>query len=615
MLEPYLRRVSWPASLALWIVGCSTGGDGSEQALLAELESAKAACSSTADFESRACIQHCGRLVNTDDSDACVGGCTTDRAAASEACAEVNDVRVLACPPGSSCAFDADLCRSDAEDAFATCSVDCGEDPLDLRCRIACEQARASDEAACGFIAVRSQSGEVALPSLPDGEPADLTVLLDDTEIAVVEAADARAVEHRTRPVRLYLGQEGVEVTVTQLTHAFEFGFPVDFREFRETPEELEFYRSIASDHASLMVAETGLKWRALEPEPGAFQFELGDEELAWAETNGFKTKMHTLLWGNAPPFSTGSGTPGWLRERFPNTELSQAEREQLRGLIRTQAEAVVTRYRGRIDIYDVTNETLNLLTPWFADRLGQDIVGDLFTWVRAIDPGAQLVMNEWIVEVFTGLLTPTAAEVRDRVLELLAAGVPVDAVGQQAHFAPTVVFANGANLETADLTDRTRIDDYARALDTLAETGLPIHMTEVTFNTPAEPEQRAAQAEAIMRVWWGHESVEQIVFWSLWNRVAARSALQHGVFDDTTDGTPTRHGAAILSLMNDRWRTRTAQVTSEDGAIELRATLGSYVAQWEQGGEARHVRFDVTQGPGVSNVVVLPENGNAPAP
>ena len=52
------------------------------------------------------------------------------------------------------------------------------------------------------------------------------------------------------------------------------------------------------------------------------------------------------------------------------------------------------------------------------------------------------------------------AADVRDRVLALLAAGVPVHAIGQQGHFVPGGAYAGLAG----DLSHRTRIDDYATA-------------------------------------------------------------------------------------------------------------------------------------------------------
>jgi GH35 family endo-1,4-beta-xylanase len=438
-----------------------------------------------------------------------------------------------------------------------------------------------------------------ALPALPSGEPADLSLLLDDAELAVVAEADARAATLRSRPLRLWIGRPGAEVSVTQVRHGFAFGFPIDLREFRNDPDGLAFYERIGLDHTSFVVAETSMKWRTFEPTPGAFGLALADEEMAWAEGLGLPVKGHTLLWGNVPPFSSGSGVPVWVRERYPNANLTPAQQDELRGHIERYVETVMSRFRGRIDTWDVTNETLNLFTPFFMDRLGPGIVNQLFAWARAVDPGATLVFNEWITEVFTGLPGPSAATVRDRVRALLAAGVPIDAIGQQGHFVPGIVYAGGS----ADLSRRTRIDDYAGALDTLAEAGLPVHITEVNFVAPDAPPLRAAQAEALMRVWWGHPSVEQIVFWGLWNAVNARNHLHHGLWDD--DGTLTRHGEAVVSLLNDRWRTRATRTADASGAVELRATHGEYVASWVYDGQPVHVAFRVERGPGTAVVAV----------
>ncbi|MCW5892020.1 MAG: endo-1,4-beta-xylanase [bacterium] len=390
-------------------------------------------------------------------------------------------------------------------------------------------------------------------------------------------------------------------MTVTQTRHGFAFGFPIDLREFVNAPGELAFYTDLAQKHANFVVMETGMKWRTAQPTPDRFAFELADSEITWAAGQAFPVKGHTLFWGNVPPFSSGSGVPVWIRERFPNPTLTLAQRAELRGYLKAYVEATVSRYRGRIDVWDVTNETLNLFTPFLMDRLGVEILPEIYAWVHAIDPGCQLVFNEWITEVFTGLPGPSAADVRDRVRTLRAAGVPIHAIGQQAHFVPGIVYAGG----TADLSRRTRIDDYAAALETLAETGLPIHMTEVNFVAPDAPELRAAQAEALMRVWWGHPAVDQIVFWGLWNAVNARNHLHHGLWDD--DGSLTRHGAAVASLLNDRWRTRASLTADATGVVELRATLGDYVASWEVQGQPVHMRFRVEKGPGTAVVAALP--------
>jgi GH35 family endo-1,4-beta-xylanase len=589
---------------------CSSTSTSSETADALLLDAAIEACAAAADAEGRRCERDCERLMDEVALATCTTACTLTRNERASSCDAVDDVGILACDDPSSCLADLEHCRDDAAEAGAACEATCGADPLALRCQLDCDARRAADEASCAFVAARTSAPATEIPELPVGRPADLALLLDDEEIAVVEAADVRAEALRKRDLRLFVGAPDVAVTITQLSHGFEFGFPVDFREFRDEPEDLEFYGQIARDHASLMVAETALKWRQLEPEPGRLEFDLGDSELAWADENGFRVKMHTLLWGNAPPLSTGSGTPDWLRARFPDNDLSESEQQELRDLIRFQAESIVERYRGRIDIYDITNEMLNPITGWFSERLGQRITDDLFRWVRAIDPGAQLVMNEWISEVFTDFGGADAESVRDRVFELQAAGVPIDAIGIQAHFAPVTVFVGEPTLDDPRLERRTRIDDYAEALAVLSEPGLPLHMTETTFNTPADGERRAAQAEAIMRLWWGTESVEEIVFWSLWNKVAARNQLQHGVFDDTRNGTLTRHGEAIVSLMNDRWRTVETATTDAAGAVELRATLGDYVATWDTPDGPQEVRFRVEKGPGVLRIAAV---GGAP--
>ena len=390
---------------------------------------------------------------------------------------------------------------------------------------------------------------------------------------------------------------------MTQTRHAFTFGFPIDFREL-QNPDDLAFYGGIARDHTNLMVAETSLKWRVAEPSPGQFFFDLADAELAWGEGLGFRVKGHTLLWGNAPPFSTGSGIPDWLLAEFPTTPLTPDEETELRMLLRRRVEATVGRYRGRIDVWDVTNETLNPFAQWFVARLGPGIVNDMFQWARQLDPGVELVFNEWITEVFTGLPGPSAADVRDRVLALRAAGVPIDAIGQQAHFVPGIVYAGG----TADLSRRTRIDDYAVALDTLAEAGLPIDITETNIIAPDEPEARAAQTEALMRLWWGHPAVEQIIFWALWNEVAARNFLQSGLWDDA--GVLTRQGEAVVSLLNDRWRTHETVTADAAGMVRLRATLGDYVASWDDAGSPVHVEFRVDRGPGAAVVAAVAPRG-----
>ncbi|MEM1111739.1 MAG: endo-1,4-beta-xylanase [Pseudomonadota bacterium] len=577
-----------------WLGGCS---DSSDRALNRGAIAASEACATAANSAASYCEASCRRLAEPDSADACIAECGEAQTSEAALCDSPPDEFRKSCG-ADDCTADIRRCVEDAGSQFEMCTGGC--DAGNTFCANRCLRQRSLQESSCGFLPTMAERGGVTLPTFEMGQAAFLPSLLDDAELAVVEAADQRVSSHRQRQVRFWPGRADTEVKITQVEHGFKFGVPLDSREFEAGDGRLEFYGDIARRHTSLLVAETSLKWRNTEREEGQLTFDLADFELAWAELLDFDVKAHVLLWGNPPPLASGSGTPEWLRDKFPNEELSDAEQDELRTLIRGHIDALVSRYRGRIDVWEVTNEMLNPLTSWFVDRLGPEVVDLAFAATREADPGAELVYNEWISNIFTGVGGPDAVAVRDRVNELLAAGVQVDAVGQQGHFAPGLV-----NLGIDEnLDQRTRVDDYAEALEALAETGLPIHITEVTFAAPDDPELRAAQAEAIMRIWWGHPQVEEIIFWNFWNPLGPRSRLNLGIYDD--DGNLSRHGEAILSLLNDRWRTRVTARAEDDGYISFTATLGSYIAQWVSSEGPVHTHFEIKPGPGVLDVVVV---------
>ncbi len=494
-------------------------------------------------------------------------------------------------PWGSSAAGPAPgrVCAALCADARSACVAPC------VGAVLAC---RAEGGDACSPTLARALWGPAELPALLRGRPANLS-LLEPGERAVVAAADARAEALRTRTLVLHLPRPGVSVRLVQTRHGFPFGFPIDLRRFGSAADQA-FYEGITRDHFDLAVLENTAKWARVEPAADLRVYDDADADVAWAESNGFAVKGHTLLWGIVPPFSL-SGIPGWLRQRFESFPLTPGQQAALRQEIREHVTDLVARYRGRISIWDVTNETLQPAGLWFVLRLGDEIVEDVFRWAHQADPDATLVFNEWITEVFTGFFNfPTAARVRDRVLELRAKGVPVHALGQQSHFAPVLAFAGFPE----DLSRRTRIDDYAVALDTLAQAGLPVHISETNFIAPEAPEARAAQAEALMRLWWGHPAVEQIVFWGPWNKVAGRDEFDVGFWDD--DGNLSRHGEAVLSLLNDRWRTRVSATSGARGTIGLRAHPGDYVAEWTVDGRSVHARFRMEAGAGTARVVLV---------
>ncbi len=559
---------------------------------------ARKACLTAATENARACRSECARAGDL----VCRAACATTRTAARDDCRRVLAPCVTVCGADADVAACADgvrSCRAVARAAQRSCRRGCGVVDSAARpgCQDRCRRARATAESGCGFVPVAVAGGPATVPTLAPGRPADMS-LLEPEERALIDAADARAAGLRTRRVRLWLGRPGVSVRVVQTRHAFPFGFPVDVRRFANA-DDREWYARTMRDHFNLAVIENTMKWAGVEPADGVREHAAADADVAFAESLGVPVKGHPLMWGIVPPFSS-SGVPSWAFSRFASLPLSPADASALREIVRRHVVDLVERYRGRLAIWDATNETLQPLGQWFVERLGPGIVDDVFRWAHAADPDAMLVFNEWIVEVFTGFPAPTAAMVRDRVLALRAAGVPVHAIGQQAHFVPAIAFAG----IPVDLSQRTRIDDYAAALDTLAQAGLPVHVTETNVIAPDDPERRAAQTEGLLRLWWGHPAVTQVVFWGPWNKVAGRDEFDVGFWDD--DRNLTRHGEAVLSLLNDRWRTDVTAVADAAGAIELTATHGEHVAAWDVDGVPVHATFHVDAGTGTATIAAL---------
>jgi endo-1,4-beta-xylanase len=117
---------------------------------------------------------------------------------------------------------------------------------------------------------------------------------------------------------------------------------------------------------------------------------------------------------------------------------------QQARDVLFGAIQAEVARYRGRVKAWSVANEVTDSMTgdpnglrddvPWYA-TIGPEYVAEAFRLAHAEDPAAVLVLNEFGFE--TG---STAAGRRAAVLRvidwLLGQGVPVHALGVQAHLA-----------------------------------------------------------------------------------------------------------------------------------------------------------------------------------
>jgi endo-1,4-beta-xylanase len=177
---------------------------------------------------------------------------------------------------------------------------------------------------------------------------------------------------------------------------------------------------------ANSLTPEWEMKWNHLRPSADRFDFTGADAVVSFASSRGLAVYGHTLVWGEAlPDWFAGTVTPA-------NAD----------SVLASHVRTVVGRYAGRVARWDVVNEAIlpesgredELRdTPWLR-LLGPGYIARAFRLAHAADPRALLVLNDYGLEADT----PWAARRRGAMLRLLrslrAQGVPVHAVGLQAH-------------------------------------------------------------------------------------------------------------------------------------------------------------------------------------
>jgi endo-1,4-beta-xylanase len=176
-------------------------------------------------------------------------------------------------------------------------------------------------------------------------------------------------------------------------------------------------YRQLVAAQFSSVTPENEMKWDAIEPSRGEFEFDAADDVVARAREARQKVRGHALVWHFQ--------LPGWVRELGP-AALRQAMREHIR--------AVVAHYAEDVGVWDVVNEPIaddgGLRRSVFERRLGPGFIEDAFRTARVADADAKLYLNEIGAEG----MNPKSNRLYEIVRDLKARGVPIDGVGFQTH-------------------------------------------------------------------------------------------------------------------------------------------------------------------------------------
>lgn len=227
--------------------------------------------------------------------------------------------------------------------------------------------------------------------------------------------------------------------------------------------------------HFDQVTPENAMKPVTVQPAEGEFDFGPMDEVLDFAAAHGLTVHGHTLVWHRS--------TPEWFFEAPDGRPLtgSPEDRALLLDRLRTHTRAVADHLAERygdaspVTSWDVVNEALDPEQPdglrhsrWY-EVLGPDYVAEAFRVAREeLGPDVVLYLNDY----------DTDAPDRRRglvrlVMDLQAAGAPVDAVGHQMH---------------VDLD--TDVDRVATTLDAVAALGLRQAVTELDVAISGRDEQ-----------------------------------------------------------------------------------------------------------------------------
>ena len=262
-------------------------------------------------------------------------------------------------------------------------------------------------------------------------------------------------------------------------------------------------YAGLVTQQCGIVVPGNELKWDALHPAPGQFDFSEGDWIEQFASSHGMLLRGVPLVWEQA--------LPNW----FVGTVNLDNARQILLGHIST----VAGHYAGQMHSWDVVNEAIWVedgradglkVTPWLI-YLGPEYIELAFHAAHQADPKAMLVYNQDRIEAEDSWTEKRRQAVLSLLTRLVQRGVPIHGLGIQSHIvAETNVTGPG----------------FKRFLHAIEDLGLSILVTEMDVRDSSLPGDKAVRDGLVAKQYHNYlsfllqfKSVKTVLIWGLSDR------------------------------------------------------------------------------------------------
>lgn len=209
--------------------------------------------------------------------------------------------------------------------------------------------------------------------------------------------------------------------------------------------------REATKRHFNSIVAENVMKCEAIHPERDRYNWGPADAFVKFGEDNGMHIVGHCLVWHSqcAPWFLVDD-----------NGKYVSAD--TLKQRMKDHIYAVVGRYKGKVDGWDVVNEAIvedgSYRKSGFYEILGEEFIPLAFQYAHEADPDAELYINDY------GMNVPGRRDAYVKIVnDLKKRGLRIDAIGMQSHMG----------------MDYPELGEYEAAMDSFANTGCKVMVTE----------------------------------------------------------------------------------------------------------------------------------------